>query len=727
MEALHPEKGRKCTDILCTMLFAVFWSGMLYVSISGFVHGDPDRLLYGLDYKFDQCGKDNSAEARGLSTLVQDVPLADGSGSRSIRLGGKDLTDAPLYYVVAPGRPRWKSLYSGVCGSKCPNEDLDGIGFKPSQWVCTGKYYDKRPSLSVSGIPEFKSFTKDGLSDFVSELSSISSDLDEQKDYLQSFFLFKGKKDECADLAENSNSDCTICFPSYPTVRYGSSSFCLPDVGWIAANKDKVKDVLGDRFDLGFVSEAADTLLGSGGAATLRITADAYTALPVILSCLGFAVLLGFVWAYLLRLFVKPMVLATLIGLFLALALGTAMLWTKADEMRSSGLYGVDTDFTRYADVTMGFFAAGLCTFVLYSVCVFCFWHSIFLATGVIVEASKAMAAMPSLLLVPILPAILTFGLIVYFLVATFWIVSAGELKMDGSGVAQIVYDDNLKGALAFHFFGCVWTSVLLNHVGWAIIAMSVVQWYFAKSRPSDLGVAPVLTATKRVLYYHFGSVVFGSLVVAVIKYIRYMMHFVKAYANPEGRCIGRFVKLIWCCIDCCLRCFEKLLEFISRNAYILVAIESESFCASARHGFGYLVSNLSGLAMVQTLGDAFLFLGKCFVGFASAGICALVLTQTPYFSLSTSSIILPCLVVLLGGYLIGSLFMGIFEMAIDTVFMCYCIDEDKQLGYADGALRDFVKANAREKTSETGKGMQTATVVSAPAVKPHVPPEPTA
>ncbi|KAJ1638186.1 plasma-membrane choline transporter-domain-containing protein, partial [Pavlovales sp. CCMP2436] len=216
-------------------------------------------------------------------------------------------------------------------------------------------------------------------------------------------------------------------------------------------------------------------------------------------------------------------------------------------------------------------------------------------------------------------------------------------------------------------------------------------------------------------------SVVFGSLIVAIVKYIRYMMHFVKKYITPENAVCGSFIKCIWCCIDCCLRCFEKLLEFISRNAYIIVAVESESFCTSARHAFGFLVSNLGGLAMVQVIGDSFLFLGKAFVALVSTGIAAIILTQSPWYNLNTTSIILPCTIVFIGAWMIGSLFMGIFEMCIDTIFMSFLIDEDKKLGFADGALKAFIADASKgkgEKVTSSTKGKATT---SAPNVKPTV------
>lgn len=714
IDAVNPGKRRHCTDLLCTLLFLCFWGGMIVISVNAFRTGDPDRLLYGLDYKFDQCNRDNSAAARGLSSLEQDVPLANGSSTKSIRLGGRDHTDAPLYYVVSTGAPRFASSYVGICADECPNAGLTTIGFKPDEWVCTGKYYyqSNRPSLSDSRVPVLATFTEQGVKNFVADFEAFESagsseaiaQLKEAKNYLGSFFLFKSSR-ACPDDAANDDPACSICYPSYPTVRYGSSSFCLPDLSYIAENKDKIAAVFNsDRFDLGKISDSVDALVGSGGATTIRITADAYAAYPIILACIAFSVILGFVWALLLRRFVRPMVVVTLIGVFVALALGGWTLYEKAFEMRASPLYGVDQSFTAYSDVTMGFFAADAALLAVYVLFILCFGGRILLACGVIIEASKAMTAMPQLLLVPVLPAALTFGLFVYFLVGGFYIVSSGQLKIDGSGVAQIVYDNNLKGALAYHFFGCVWTSVLLNHVGWAIIGLAVSQWYFARDKRDGLGSKPVLTATGRVMWYHFGSVVFGSLVVAIVRYVRYMMNFLKRTVKASGdgsKCFSRLVDCVFCCVECCLRCFEKLLEFLSRNAYIMVAVEGGSFCASAKSAFGYLVTNVRGLAMVQAIGDLFLFFGKIFIAMASAGICAIVLTQTRYFQERVSSIILPCMIVLVGAYLVGSLFMGIFEMAIDTIFLCFCVDEDKQLGFAEGPLKAFVAESDKHKKAD--------------------------
>jgi hypothetical protein len=704
MSALNAGKSRKCTDVLCLLFFGCFWFGMVYIVAVGFTMGDPDRLIFALDYKFDQCNKDNSAEARGLASLEQNISSTDGSFSRTIKLGGRNHQISPHYYMIGSGPPRFRSSYVGVCFDECPGSNAAGIGYKPEDWVCTGRYYGtaNKPDLNIEGVPRLSELSQIAVEHFVEDVRAFSEgvtdDLREQARYLSSFFLIRGGS-SCEDDAENDEPDCTVCYPSYPTISY-EPAFCVPNATFVRENAAQVSAVFGEAFSLSGIKDATDELIGRGGSAAMTIANDAYASYPIIFGCIGFSLLLAFLWAFLMRLFIKPMVWVTLVGTFLLLVLFTYLLGEKALEMRADALYGEDNTFTRYADATLGFFAFAGGLFVAYTVVVGCFWRRIWMVCGVIIEASKALARMPTLLVVPLVPALLAFGLFTYLLLGSFYILSAGELKLDGSGFAQIDFDDDLRGTLAYHFFGVVWTVVWLNHVAWVVVAMAVTQWYFARDKATDLGPAPVASAAGRVVRYHLGSIVFGSLVVAVVKYLRYIVYFVKSRAQPDNKCWGCVVKYSFCCVECCLRCFEKLLDFISKNGYVLICVQGDSFCGSCRAAFGYIASNLGGIALLNAVGDLFLFIGKMFVALVASGACALILLYVPSYRLATASIILPCALVFLGAYLIASIFMGVYEMTIDSLFVCFLIDEDKQLGYADGALRDFVKASGKDTSS---------------------------
>ncbi|RUS76953.1 hypothetical protein EGW08_015273, partial [Elysia chlorotica] len=51
-----PIHNRSCTDVICCFLFVICLLGMGIVSIIGYVHGDPSRLVNPTDSHGDICG-----------------------------------------------------------------------------------------------------------------------------------------------------------------------------------------------------------------------------------------------------------------------------------------------------------------------------------------------------------------------------------------------------------------------------------------------------------------------------------------------------------------------------------------------------------------------------------------------------------------------------------------------------------------------------------------------
>lgn len=52
-----PLPNRRCTDLLCCLIFTVFLVAMFVVGIVGFAHGEPDLLIYPYDSDGNQCGR----------------------------------------------------------------------------------------------------------------------------------------------------------------------------------------------------------------------------------------------------------------------------------------------------------------------------------------------------------------------------------------------------------------------------------------------------------------------------------------------------------------------------------------------------------------------------------------------------------------------------------------------------------------------------------------------
>ena len=87
-----------------------------------------------------------------------------------------------------------------------------------------------------------------------------------------------------------------------------------------------------------------------------------------------------------------------------------------------------------------------------------------------------------------------------------------------------------------------------------------------------ELGWLPVVSSAKRVVRYSLGSMALGSLLVAIIEMIRFLLELLrkklKALEMAPGGCC---ITICCCCAQCCLGCIEWTVKFINRNAYIVV------------------------------------------------------------------------------------------------------------------------------------------------------------
>lgn len=208
--------------------------------------------------------------------------------------------------------------------------------------------------------------------------------------------------------------------------------------------------------------------------------------------------------------------------------------------------------------------------------------------------------------------------------------------------------------------------------------------WYWSQSgSPLTL-----FSSLKNTIVFHLGSVAFGSLLIAICKLIRTMIQIVErrlkaATANQQQ--ISFLIQFISCCCRCCIWCLEKILKFISRNSYIMTSIWSVSFCRGAREALALLVANPIRALVLDRVTDFVLFLGRLCItaGVGILGFCFFTRAfyidpqWTKYFSPDLHYYWLPLIVIILGAYFITKTFFTVFEMAVDTIFLCAMKDLD--------------------------------------------------
>ena len=208
------------------------------------------------------------------------------------------------------------------------------------------------------------------------------------------------------------------------------------------------------------------------------------------------------------------------------------------------------------------------------------------------------------------------------------------------------------------------------------VIACSACIWYFTVQSDTE-GSGNLCKSIKWVVIYHQGSIAFGSCVIAICQMIRLVFEF---YANqikkgsPDNKCI----KCCLCVTGCCLWCVEKCVKYITKNAYIQVALSNSNFCTSAWKAFSLILSNAGRFGAVGTIGKIYHFFGTVAIGGATGFAAYLFIGQTDYIDVTSP---LPgaitCCVV---GLFIGAAFMSIYSFASDAILQSFLLGESLNL-----------------------------------------------
>mmetsp|Transcript_58692 Transcript_58692/g.120049 ORF Transcript_58692/g.120049 Transcript_58692/m.120049 type:complete len:670 (-) Transcript_58692:2-2011(-) len=382
---------RSCRDIFCLLLFLVCWLAWLIVAIMAFTDGcpdncnDPSKLVYGFDSNGCMCGKDCSADDTKNNV--------DNTGKKRL-------------YIPDPREASMR-----LCVADCPPE----FAFDKDASILRGTYSCTTTDCKDSTGPTFALQRSRG--------DTLSNN---------------GKLDNCF-VPGSKEGDCW--YPAYPT----SDVFfkCVPSLPAELTEEDMARmESLGLPVGNAAFGDALAVMSNPAGEFG-KLTGEVQSTWPLLLASVIIAVVLGFVFLMLIRMFALPMMWIIVIGLVLVLGFATLLAWDKTGKVDIFGRLSAETgaNITALADAAGGNAlegstepalveaAAWILTVIsiVYVVLLIFFLKRITIAVKVIVEAAKAMAAMPTIILQPIWTFLSLLILYLWAAFITIYLVSAGE------------------------------------------------------------------------------------------------------------------------------------------------------------------------------------------------------------------------------------------------------------------------------------------------------------
>jgi len=333
-------------------------------------------------------------------------------------------------------------------------------------------------------------------------------------------------------------------------------------------------------------------------------------------------------------------------------------------------------------------------------------------------ESSKAVSTIMSSLFFPIIPFILQFIVVGYFCLVAAYLASSGDqtfkiVNADGCTELEdgetcdpdtfaLINDPGCEPKCVFNkftpsdvnnylqlynLFGLFWGLCFVSALGEMVLAGAFASWYWALDKSKDVPALAVTASLGRSVRYHLGTLAFGSLIIAILKMIRVMLQYIEDKIKEKG--LDNIIsKIVLCLCKCCFWCLEKFMKFLNRNAFIITASYGYNFCRSAKEAFGLILRNIARVAVLDKVTDFLLFLGKVTVvsavGVASFYVFSGSLDGKLPLEMESPKLnyyFIPVIIITLSAYIIASCFFSVFAMAVDTIFLCFLLDIEKNSG----------------------------------------------
>ncbi|KAH9197150.1 hypothetical protein AeNC1_000862 [Aphanomyces euteiches] len=696
-----PTKTRKCRDVLCCVIFVVFWLGMVVLAIVGVANGTPQSLLYGTDFNGTVCGNGAVADSKYIfyPRMNEDMQVQAAKGIQPLSM-----------------------KFYGLCVNRCP---------EMGDYICT---YAAEAQIRSSN-PNANATTL-----MAKRQARASSSLFGSADCWLVSLPSEAVAFRCLPMQVTTSNSTEMCLapadaPQYYTTT--ANGIKVPNANCTVKVTLTTSQTIGEA-NSNPVLDSLQTTTALVG----RYLSDIQKTFGELLAGGGGgAFILGWIFLILMRFCAGCIIWFVLFATIILLGILSVFFLVKGGLIRSDQVDQITTaiqtattlgvqvpaSLTQSQSNTKVFQAAAVISifFTVVALLVVCFMRKrIKIAIGIIREASRAIQRLPFLVLFPVFPVVAIIVLFIYATIIGAYIYSANGqttttqadlqwVNQLNASSANVTPNQLMKIMVAYHFFGFLWTNQVIQSVSMTTIAGAVCKYYWSRDK-KKIGRFPILASFLDCFRYHFGSLALGSFIIALVQFIRAVLLYVDRRTKQLQQS-NLAVKVALKVVACCLWCLEKCLKFISKNAYILIAMKGRSFCASTREAFALIFANMAQIAVATAIVNLILVVARVAISIAAAIILFLYFDKNSQFdtggSRELSSLFPPVVLGFLLAWFVSGAFLGVYEMTVDTILLCFC--EDRRINHESGQyymsneLAAFVdKASKKSKPADGDKSV---------------------
>jgi hypothetical protein len=237
---------------------------------------------------------------------------------------------------------------------------------------------------------------------------------------------------------------------------------------------------------------------------------------------------------------------------------------------------------------------------------------------------------------------------------AIWWSIVAGDMMANyGSGVAFLF------------FLSYYWTQQVLSNTVHVTTSGVIGTWWFAPDEASTCCSKAIGDSFSRATTYSFGSICFGSLIVAVVQALRALNHHLRG--NDDAQ-------IIVCIIDCLLGCIESLIEYFNKWAYVYVGLYGYSYLDAGKNVITLFQNKGWTTIITDDLAENVLFMMSLVIGLITGLVGFVVANLNNVFA--NMGVDNPGSfgfgVGFLIGFVLASILMSVVASAVNTVIVCF-------------------------------------------------------
>jgi hypothetical protein len=180
---------------------------------------------------------------------------------------------------------------------------------------------------------------------------------------------------------------------------------------------------------------------------------------------------------------------------------------------------------------------------------------------------------------------------------------------------------------------------------------------------------------------------------------IKLLFEYIRKKFEVRG---NKVMECLWNVVRCCIWCVDYCIRFITKNAFIQVAVRGENFCTSAKAAFFLIIRNAGCFGITLGIANVLMFVGKAFI-MALSGFLTYVILEQSSLSEKLYAPFVPVLIVIIVAYMVASIFLSVFSFSANAMLHAFFFDCEIGGGHTPQSLQEFIDEKDEYKSAMNG------------------------